>query len=509
MKDGDVQAYTRDITLIAKSAGIVFGGTMIGTGLKYLFEALVARHLGPELFGLFFLGLTVFSVLGTVSTLGLHNGVLRYVSLFRGVGDRARVKGTILLSLRVVFIVATVFSLLTIIFSRTIGSHLFHEEQLAPVLRIFSLGIVFSTLTEILVFSIQASQIVKYRVLVRMVFEPGSRLVFVIPVFLLGWKLLGVLAAFLLSLVLGTVLGFSYLKKVFPVIQDQTRPVYETKKILSFSWPLFFVGFLDLLIVQISTLMLGHFKTSQEVGIYGAAQRTAFLIPVVLTSFNAIFAPMIADYYHRKEQKMLERLFKIVTKWIFTISFPLFLILALFAEDILRVWGEQYKTGAVCLIIICCAQLINCAVGSVGFVIMMTGRTILNFINDFVVFLMILILNCLLIPRYGILGAAASLAIALSSVNIVRLIEVWLILKIHPYRKDYYKPLLAGGSAVVAAGALNRFLMPNLEGSWPALIVNAGLIMLAYGVVLLFFGLDEEEKIIWHRIRAKFFDRGA
>jgi len=504
-----VRAHSREITVLVKGAGIVFGGTIIGDALKYLFEVIVARNLGPQLFGIFFLGFTVFKVLERVSTVGLHNGVLRYVALFRGIGDQARIKGTILLGLRTVFTAAALISLLTIVFSRTISLHLFHQENLSSVLIIFALGTVFTAITEILTYSIQAFQIMKYPVLVRMIFEPGFRIVLVVPVLWLGWKLQGVLFVFLASLILGTLLAFSYLLRVFPLTKDDIRPVYETRSILVFSWPLFFVGFLDLFIVQINTLMLGNFRTSQEVGIYGAAQRTAFLIPIVLNSFNAIFAPMIADLYHRKELKTLEGLFKTVTKWIFTISLPFSLILLLFAGDILTLWGEQYKAGTLCLIIICCAQLVNCATGPVGFVIMMTGNTVINLVNNIIVLSMIIILNVLLIPGYGIMGAAVGLAIALIIINIIRLIQVYFILRIHPYRTDFYKPIAAGVSAVMVSLTVAHFLGPQISRPWLKLAGHSAVILLTYVVVLILFGLEEGDKVIFEKLKAKLLDRGA
>jgi O-antigen/teichoic acid export membrane protein len=175
----------------------------------------------------------------------------------------------------------------------------------------------------------------------------------------------------------------------------------------------------------------------------------------------------------------------------------------LFGKDILSVWGEQYKTAAVCLTLICCAQLVNCAVGSVGYVIMMTGKTIINLINNLAIVLLIIALNYLLIPRYGILGAAASLALALSIINVVRLIEVYLLLRIHPYRIDFYKPLLAGVSAVMASLVLNYFLGPNIKNSLLGLLGNSAVMVLTYVSVLFLFGIDLEEKVILDRIKTK------
>jgi len=492
-----------EITTIAKGAGIVFFGTLLGTGLKYLFELIIARDLGPKSFGIFFLGFTIFKILERVSTVGLPNGVLRYVALYKGIEDRERIKGTIVLSIKIVLIMGGIIAVFIIIFSSTISVNLFHESNLSLILKIFGAGIMFTALTEILVFSTQAFQIMKYKVMVRMIIEPGSRFFLVIIFFLLGWKLIGAGVSFLISLIIGTFLAFYYLKKTFPLITEkEISPIYETKSILHFSWPLFFVGFFDIFIFHINTLMLGHFKTSQEVGIYGAAQRTAFLIPIVLNAFNAIFAPMIADFYHRGEYKKLESLFKIVTKWVFTVSFPVFLLVVFFAKEILSLWGKEYIAGAICLIVICGAQLINCSVGSVGYMIMMTGRTEINLLNTIIVLAMTISLNLLLIPKFGILGAALSLAIAIGTINTIRLIEVYLILKIHPYKVDFLKPLIAGISSLFIMFIIKGYLL-KIESLIIFLASNTLIFILIYGLVLYAFKMSKEDKIVIDKIKSK------
>jgi O-antigen/teichoic acid export membrane protein len=145
----------------------------------------------------------------------------------------------------------------------------------------------------------------------------------------------------------------------------------------------------------------------------------------------------------------------------------------------------------------------------VGFVIMMTGRTVINLVNNVIVFIMIVVLNSLLIPKFGLLGAAASLAIALGLVNIIRLVEVYLILKIHPYRVAYYKPFLAGALAAAASWALKHFWGPGVGSPLPRLAAHSSIIALVYLLALLGFGINEEEKLIWRRVRGKLTGRAA
>ena len=87
-----VNENENDIQIIAKGAGIIFFGTLISVFLKYAFELFLARTLGPELFGIFFLGFTIFKVLERITIFGFHNGVIRYVSIYNGVNDRQRIE---------------------------------------------------------------------------------------------------------------------------------------------------------------------------------------------------------------------------------------------------------------------------------------------------------------------------------------------------------------------------------------------------------------------------------
>jgi O-antigen/teichoic acid export membrane protein len=298
---------------------------IIGHGLRYLFQIIVARSLGTQLYGLFILGLAVFNVIEMLAECGLASGVVRFVALYRGEGDDRRVKGTILLALKWTALSASLMTLVLAALAHPLAVHFFHKPELGGVLRMFSLGILLAALTNILVSATQGSKIMTYSVVVNEVFEPVVRVALVGTAFLLmGSHLLGVLGAYLAPVWLGAVLAYYYLGKTFPVIkQKAVLPIYEKKRFLDFSLPMLFVQFFGLWSISIDTLMLGYFKTSQEVGIYSAAQKTALVGNIIFVSFSSIFAPIAADLYNRKELPLLSLYYKTVTKWMLALSLPL------------------------------------------------------------------------------------------------------------------------------------------------------------------------------------------
>lgn len=497
-----------EVTTIARGAGIVLLGTVAGSGLKYLFEFIVARSLGPALFGIFFLGFTVFRLLERISNLGLSSGMLRFVSLYRGEGDNERVKGTVLSGLKIALLAAAAAAVLLLVFSGFWSRHIFHADQLSSVLKLLSIGVIFSAATEIFVYSLQALDAVECRIWVRMIFEPALSILLALAFLRIGWGLSGVVLAFLLPIILGAFLAFRFVKRVYPpLVQKCVASVSDSKKLLSFSFPLYLAGLLSVVMLQINALMLGYFRPAAEVGVFGAAQRTSLFLPLILESFNAVFAPMIADLTHRHALEKLENLFKTVAKWILVLSFPVLLVLVFYGRDILGFWGKSYREGSACLLVICIGQFFNCATGPVGYMISMSGRTKISLANTSVTLILNIVLNILLIPRYGMMGSAIALSLSLILVNMARLVEVRWLLKIHPYRLDSLKPLAAGLLALLILVSVETGPLKAPRTPWGA-VLGAALFLAGYAVILALLGIGPEEKLVFGRIKLKIFSSG-
>ena len=90
----------KSLRKIAKGAGLGFTGTMIGMAFGYFSRIVIARFLGPGDYGLVSLGVSAFTIASTFSLMGLPSGVIRYISFYKGKGDKGRIKGTIIGALK-------------------------------------------------------------------------------------------------------------------------------------------------------------------------------------------------------------------------------------------------------------------------------------------------------------------------------------------------------------------------------------------------------------------------
>ena len=460
----------------------------------------MTRTVGPSLFGVFNLANIITWIAQIFSSAGLNEGLLRFVAFYRGKGDSQRVKGAIIFGTKITFLLSLFLTLIIFFMADFIAEKFFHDRNVGLAVKILIISLPFFTLGELWLRVIQSFQAIKYQVYIQKFYQPAVKLITLIILFLIGMKLGGILIASIISILAGFSFSFFYMIKIFPVHKRFPAPVYEKKELITFSLSLSLTQLMGVLTFYIDSLMLGHFKTSVEVGVYSAVGRVAILVLLPLTSFNSIFAPMISELYGKGELSKLEDLFKTTTKWIFILSFPVFLLFILLSEPIMGIFGQGFTAGAAALIILGTGELINAGVGSVGYMLMMTGRAKVVLFNSLVFLSLNVILNYLLIPKYSIIGAAIATGSSIAFVNILRLFEVYIFLKIHPFKLNFLKPCAAGFLTFL----LIFFISKNIPSvSLFALIALSLLFASIYSLFIYMLKLEDDDKYILKLIYQK------
>ena len=497
----DSEFYEKQLSSITKGAGINLFGTISGKPLILLFTLLIARVLGPKSVGLYFLGLSIIELVMIPALAGLDSGIVRYVALFKGEKNENRVKGTVLSSLLIALPLSLIATAALFFLADKISASFFHKPALANVLKILSLSIPFLTVSTLLLATTQAIKRVQYKVYAKDLGDAIFKVAFTFIFFILGWKLFGAVIATVVSSLLVAALSFYYVNKFIPLYNNTLRPSLEFKNLLGFSIPQTFSSLTLFGIVYTDILMLGYFLSAKDVGVYSIAAKISLLGILILNSFNVIFAPIISDLHNRKEDFILSNLFITVTKWVFSLSFPIFLITIFLSKPILSLFGAEFVAGSVALIILSFGQMVNSVTGPVGLMIVMSGRPLLQLFSHIAVFVLNIFLNYFLIPKYGIAGAAIATTTSISVVNLIRLGMVLLIMKIHPYKLSYLKPLFAGlsGSFLVFLGF--RLI---ITGSSIFLLILLGVsFSIIYTALLLLFGIEPEDRLMAQAIRRK------
>jgi O-antigen/teichoic acid export membrane protein len=183
---------------------------------------------------------------------------------------------------------------------------------------------------------------------------------------------------------------------------------------------------------QAEVILLGWLVDTTTAGFYAVTLRVANLVTFPLLATNIVFLPAIAALYATNDHTGLQHQFANWVKWSTISATIIALPLFLFAELILSLFGAPFGAAGPALRIVLVGQLVNGSIGSVGFVLIMTGHERLAATIVAVFAPCSLIFLVLLIFAFGLEGAAIARASTLIGINIINAIYVWRRLKIGP-----------------------------------------------------------------------------
>ncbi len=493
-----------NLLTIAKNAGIGIGGRIFFLGARFCTTILITRTIGPEQYGVFALAVTIITVIDALALMGFEPAMVKFVAQYKAQNDISHVKGTICLGLGICLVSSLVLVVAGLLAAELIANGVFHKSALTPALRLMLLGVPFVSLTLIILSALQGAKLVKYRIFVQQVLMPIFRFVVVCVLLWLGYQITGVVWAWVLTSIFGFILAVIFFTKKMSSLFNMPATV-ERKKMFSFSLPLLFSQLFYQNINIIGILIIGAFLTAAEAGIYTVAMRAIPFILIPLFAYNAIFSPIISDLFTKQEMKELESIYKTGSKWVITITLPVFILIVLFSEEIVSIFGPGFAESAQIMIIVLIAQMFNVSSGSTGILLSMTGKTLYNLFNSGTLCVLNIVLTLLLISRFGIIGVAWAYAISIIIIQLLQMGEVWCLYKMHPYSFEHLKPVL---SCLVAFLIIRFFENSLFMGHGPiSSLVLVIIFVVSYGIFLMLAGVSQDDRMILQKIRHKILRR--
>jgi O-antigen/teichoic acid export membrane protein len=234
-------------------------------------------------------------------------------------------------------------------------------------------------------------------------------------------------------------------------------------------------------IIWLDSLLIGALGSTRQAGIYAATTRWLVVGTFAGQAITMAFGPQISFVLARSESGRAGKLYQTATVWLMALAFPAYITTMVFAPTLLRAFGHGFGSGATALIILGAANLFAAACGPVDVVLLMAGRSGLSLMNNGIALAANIGLNVLLIPRYGINGAAIAWAVSLFVTNAFPLVQVWRNPGVHPFGRGWVTILAI--SAVAVAGvevAVRLVLGSTLVALATALLVTA----VVYGLAL-------------------------
>ena len=486
----------------AKGGGFLAGGSTFALISRFGIAFILARSLGAADYGLYNLAVSAVAIFAGVASLGMDSAMVRYVSILVARKTERGVWGTLQIGAGVGAVGGIIMGLLLYFAAGPIAQGLFDEPQLEDLLKLLSILVPFFTLSNVLAGVSRGFGRMDHVALAENVIQNLLRMIVLGVLALVGLNVMLAVIVYGIADIAATVAFIVLIHRHFPLNhpfrKDVERP---TREVFGFAIPLWISGLINQFRRNIETIFLGALSVAANVGIYAIVSRVNLVSHIIYRALIVSVKPVLARYHDQGDRQGLADVYTTTTRWALAFNLPVFLVTVLYAEPILLIFGRSFSTGAQALVILAFSELAIAATGTCGSMIDMAGHTKAKLINSVFWVVTLAGANALLIPTWGVVGAATASLIATASVNLLRLIQVRFLEGIWPYRASFWKPLTAGIVAFAIGWTLS--IVAPVNGSLGVAISQGSIVVLAYGILLMLFGFEQEDRMVVRRVAGR------
>ena len=408
---------------VVNGASVAFVIKVIGAGLSFGFNVVLARMLGADGAGIYFLALTVTTIATVFGRMGLDNALLRFTAANAAVGDWGAVKGIYRKGMMFAVMGSGTAAFVMFMSAPLLAQTVFSKPELTEPMRWMSLAVVPVTFFILHAQLLKGLKRIRDSQLVQGVLVPALSC---LGLFLLGrfFGIKGAVWAYTSAASITALVGYWMWRSTTPKLRT-TKGYFKTRQLLQSSGPLFVVMFMNLAMNWTATFILGIWGTKAEVGIFSIANRTAMLTSFILIAVNSIAAPKFAALYKQGDMESLGSTARNSATLMTLLAGPVLLLFVLFPGWVMGVFGSQFTQGALALTILAIGQFVNVSTGSVGYLLVMSGNERLLRNNVAFIAVMSILMNVILVPIAGALGAAIATAVCMSVSNLIAAYLAW------------------------------------------------------------------------------------
>lgn len=396
---------------ILKGSFIIFVFKVLGALSLFATYMLIPRYYGVEAFGIFNLIFALLMIATVISRLGLDTYVVRMIPSFELKDETLAL--FLKAILKTLFLSSFVVCLLLLASSNLINNYFFKSIDASHYLLILAFMVfpytffnvlveVFRGLDDIQIYAFFRNFSQNFMVFILLCISIFSSWMFD-PVYILYAAILIITLSLSLTL-------YKFLKH--KEIKLYLKGKYE-EKILKHSYPMFLAASVMFLMGYTDSFMISYYLDEYQVGIYNACIALSMMLVFIPMSIGGYISPKIAKAYSDNNAHEIKTIFQDSMKIIFLVTLPIFITMYLFGEFFLTLFGDAFSVATLTLLLTNIAFLSQALTGPVGFILNMTDNQHI-FMRILIVSLLINVLfNMLLIPIYGINGAAIALLLSM------------------------------------------------------------------------------------------------
>jgi O-antigen/teichoic acid export membrane protein len=444
-------AGKKDLGQVARGGFFNLAGSVVSAVVTMAFTVLITRTLDRTSAGIFFSLTSMYTLVFSVARLGVPTGLVYFLARFRAQEQTQRLLPITLAAMVPVVVLSSVLGVVGLVWAPEVAESLVHRHDDSTVLlvRLLSVFVLCGALNDLAVGATRGYGVMRPLVVVDRVARPLAQLVLIGVVVLVGQHSPTTVGfAWVLPYLPSALVLWYWSEKLRHRVLDRAERSAERPKqaarppLLSraeswtfwrFTLPRTIGSIAQMVLQRADVVLIGTLRSPAEAAVYAAATRFLVFGQLGGGAISTTIQPKISALMAKHDRQGTRLVYRTATVWLILITWPIYLLFCVFSTDLLALFGGSYQVGAPVIVLLSLAMLVATACGAVDVVLVMAGRSSWTMANSIVGLGVNLGLNFLLIPRYGIIGAAWAWVVAILINNLAPLAELAAWMRLHPF----------------------------------------------------------------------------
>lgn len=395
--------------------------------LNFATQVLIVRYLSKGDYGAWTYCLALVAFFQAFATIGLDRSITRFIPIYHEKEEFDKLFGTLFLVL-ICVVVAAIIIVGAVYVSHDTFSRLIANNEQAPMNLLFVMIFLvpvqaFDGILLGLFASFAKPRAIFYR---KHILAPTLKLTVALLLIKFESDVLFLAYGFLFASLVGVIICFAFLLRLlkqeglFARLQLANVNV-PAREIFAFTIPLLSSDILSVLMHSTDTLILGYFHGTSAVASYQVILPAAHVNTIVMASFGLLYTPLAARLFAQRDYAAINDLYWRTATWLGILSFPMFAVTFCLAQPLTALlYGARYEESARFLQMLAFAYYFNVVLGCNGLTLKVLGKIRYVVTINIIALIANVVLNLILIPRYGALGAAISTALSMVVHNILK-----------------------------------------------------------------------------------------
>ncbi len=421
--------------------------------LGFFLQVQLGRLLGMDGYGSFSLFLSLASVISIFPTFGMDSGLIREVAATDSLGKR---KWCVLISLVYSVILLIMLGMIIPFVFPYLSDTLSLSMDMLPLLISYLAVLVLNTLAGAVLQGEQRNVMNDGTV----VLTSSCKVIFIY--YLSGYKV-GIHEIFMTYIILDFLSALGRWGNIFYRYRDievEWQPLLEMKKYFRYCLPLFFVSSIGIVQYSLHRFVTAYFMDSYSVGVLRVCENFSSALSLFIAPFVTTW-PLMAAYYKDGRLDDIRKMFEETSVIITVLIMPALISILVCAPELFQLFhlsAIDNPSLIVVLFVFCLGTVYDAIVGPAGALLKMTEYSRVAFYNSTILLLLTMIFSCVLIPMFGLLGAAGAFSMSHFVINTMNAYQNYHFFKLMPYGKKQVEFILFAIPMAVLMLYLRRYI---------------------------------------------------